>query len=98
VITIKKKALLITISLILCVILSVYIGFQIKFHNLEVGLEKYLVEKEGIQKSDIESIEAKLSRLPAFPIYLRLKSKPNKVYVYKNYESYWILLSEIEDN
>lgn len=75
-----------------------YVALQIKFHKLEAGLENYLVEKEGIQKSDIKSIEAKLSRLPTFPILLRLKSKPNKVYIYTNYESYWILLSEIEDN
>lgn len=96
----KKENLLLrapslTALIIIAVIsLGTYIQLQIKYTQLEDSLREHLIRVEGYSPSEIVRIEAKLSKMPQYPVYVEFADDPDIVHICTDQNSnQWVQLN-----
>jgi len=73
----------ITALIIVTVIsLGMYVQLQMKYTQLEDSLREHLIRVEGYSPSEIVSIEAKLSKMPKYPVYVEFADDPGIKYIF----------------
>ncbi|MFJ8520266.1 DUF3139 domain-containing protein [Lysinibacillus xylanilyticus] len=82
VITIKK--FLITLSIILIIVSSIFLYIQLKKQLSANTVMDYLIEEKGYKKSEIITLESKWTFLgiPKYHVEVTFKNEPNIVYLY----------------
>ncbi|GGJ21541.1 DUF3139 domain-containing protein [Paenibacillus hunanensis] len=80
----KKKVLFIILGVIVLTSVTIYSYLQIKYTSLENGLRNYLITVEGYKPSDIVSVEAKLSSMPKYPVYVEFADDPGQKFIFTN--------------
>ncbi|MDN4600647.1 hypothetical protein P5G61_05375 [Paenibacillus sp. F6_3S_P_1C] len=63
------------IILVLLLIVGFYVFLQFKYNSLEASLKEHLINVEGYKEEEIVSIEAKLSSMPKYPVYVVFSDK-----------------------
>ncbi|WP_169445813.1 hypothetical protein [Paenibacillus massiliensis] len=82
--------------IITVIALGMYIQLQMKYTQLEDSLREHLIRVEGYSPSEIVSIEAKLSKMPKYPVYVKFVDDPDIIYIYTDRNSnQWIQLDSI---
>lgn len=71
-----------TIILVLLLIGAFFISLQVKYNSLETSLREHLINVEGYKEDEIISIEAKLSSMPKFPVYVVFSDDPETKYIF----------------
>lgn len=77
-----KMVLSVAIILILLIIVGFYVFLQFKYNSLEASLKEHLINIEGYKEADIVSIEAKLSSMPKYPVYVVFSDDPETKYIF----------------
>lgn len=76
--------------------LGTYIQLQMKYTQLEDSLRDHLIRVEGYSPSEIVRIEAKLSKMPQYPVYVEFADNPDIVHIYTDQNSnQWVQLNSI---
>ncbi|MEW4428890.1 DUF3139 domain-containing protein [Paenibacillus pabuli] len=58
-----------------------YMNYNWRMHNLEESLRSYLINEKGINSNEIVSLDARISKIPKYPVVVRLKDDPQE-YIY----------------
>ncbi|MEC0246222.1 DUF3139 domain-containing protein [Paenibacillus chitinolyticus] len=77
-----KKSSLIIGTVILLLALSPFAYSRYTLYKLENGILAYLTETKHYQEEEILSIEAKISKSPRYPIYVKFADEPDITYLY----------------
>jgi hypothetical protein len=70
------------IILVLLLIVGFYVFLQFKYNSLEASLKEHLINVEGYKEEEIVSIEAKLSSMPKYPVYVVFLDDPETKYIF----------------
>ncbi|MBD8839664.1 DUF3139 domain-containing protein [Paenibacillus sp. FSL K6-4396] len=85
------KGVLIVIALIVVASVTWYGSYKNDMKDLEDGLRTYLIVEKGMDEHDIISITARRSKMPQYPVVVKLKDNPQEV-VYTYRETKWVQL------
>ncbi|EGL16151.1 MULTISPECIES: DUF3139 domain-containing protein [unclassified Paenibacillus] len=77
-----KKSSVIIGTAILLLALSPFAYSRYTLYKLERGILAYLTETKHYQEEEILSIEAKISKMPKYPIYVKFTDEPDVTYLY----------------
>ncbi|MGX4587200.1 DUF3139 domain-containing protein [Paenibacillus chitinolyticus] len=80
-IRIKKSSLIIG-TVLLLLALSPFAYSRYTLYNLERGILSYLTQTKHYEEKEILSIEAKISKTPRYPIYVKFADEPDVTYLY----------------
>ncbi|MGE6575953.1 DUF3139 domain-containing protein [Paenibacillus xylanexedens] len=78
----KKKVWLSLLVVAIIGVAGLFIGLEMKYSKLEASLKEHLINVEGYKESDILSIEAKLSKMPKYPVYVEFADDPGTKYIF----------------
>lgn len=80
--------------IIIVIAFGMYIQLQMKYTQLEDNLRDHLIRVEGYSPSEIVSIEAELSKMPKYPVYVEFADDPGVKYTFTDQNSnQWFQLS-----
>ncbi|WP_186809622.1 DUF3139 domain-containing protein [Paenibacillus polysaccharolyticus] len=82
------------IFIILAGVVSIiwYGSYENDMKKLEDGLRTYLTVEKGLNENDIISITARRSKMPKYPVVVKLKDDPQEhVYTYRGEQ--WVQLT-----
>ncbi len=80
--------------IIIVIAFGTYIQLQMKYTQLEDNLRDHLIRVEGYTPSEIVRIEAKLSKMPQYPVYVEFAVDPDIVHIYTDRNSnQWVHLN-----
>lgn len=89
-----RAPLLTALIIIIVISLGTYIQLQMKYTQLEDNLRDHLIRVEGYSPSEIVRIEAKLSKMPQYPVYVEFADDPDIVHIYTDRNSnQWVHLN-----
>ncbi|MGQ8874543.1 hypothetical protein [Paenibacillus sp. TSA_86.1] len=82
------------IFIILAGVVSIiwYGSYENDMKKLEDGLRTYLTVEKGLNENDIISITARRSKMPKYPVVMKLKDDPQE-YVYTYRGEQWVQLT-----
>ncbi|MDP9699619.1 DUF3139 domain-containing protein [Paenibacillus polysaccharolyticus] len=82
------------IFIILAGVVSIiwYGSYENDMKKLEDGLRTYLTVEKGLNENDIISITARRSKMPKYPVVVKLKDDPQE-YVYSYRGEQWVQLT-----
>ncbi|MCP1132896.1 DUF3139 domain-containing protein [Paenibacillus polysaccharolyticus] len=82
------------IFIILAGVVSIiwYGSYENDMKKLEDGLRTYLTVEKGLNENDIISITARRSKMPKYPVVVKLKDDPQE-YVYTYRGEQWVQLT-----
>jgi len=78
----KKKFWLILIGVVATAVAVSYTALMFKLHGFERDMRLYLIA-QGVDESEILSIEAKRSMLPTYPVSVVFEHDPERSYMFK---------------
>ncbi|OMF06307.1 DUF3139 domain-containing protein [Paenibacillus sp. FSL H7-0942] len=85
------KGVLIVIALIVVASVTWYGSYKNDMKDLEDGLRTYLIVEKGMDEHEIISITARRSKMPQYPVVVKLEDNPQE-YVYTYRETKWVQL------
>ncbi|MDT0123742.1 DUF3139 domain-containing protein [Paenibacillus sp. RRE4] len=82
------------IFIILAGVVSIiwYGSYENDMKKLEDGLRRYFTVEKGLNENDIISITARRSKMPKYPVVVKLKDDPQE-YVYSYRGEQWVQLT-----
>ncbi len=86
-----SKGSLIVLALVVIASVTSYGSYKNDMKELEDGLRTYLIVEKGMDEHDIISITARRSKMPQYPVVVKLKDNPQEV-VYTYREEQWMQL------
>ncbi|SEG35943.1 DUF3139 domain-containing protein [Paenibacillus sp. UNC499MF] len=78
---IKRSSLIIGIVILLLAIFP-FAYSRYTLYKLERGILAYLTETKRYEEKEILSIQAKISKTPRYPIYVKFVDEPDVTYLY----------------
>jgi hypothetical protein len=79
---IKSRGLWVSVCIIVLLIISIYIFFEVKKSKLEKELQAYLVNEKHYDVSEIFEIKAIIGKVPQMGVYVLFKDEPGVYYTY----------------
>ncbi|MFS0839977.1 DUF3139 domain-containing protein [Paenibacillus sp. 1P03SA] len=95
-IRIKKSSLIIG-GVILLLALSPFAYSRYTLYKLERGILAYLTETKHYEEKEILSIQAKVSKTPRYPIYVKFADEPDITYIYLHRDDKYIQFPPTRD-